>query len=240
MTGAAIALESVKFHYRDNTTVFDMHFDLAVPAGASVAIIGPSGAGKSSLLSLIAGFDRPSSGRILIGDVDVSASGPAERPVSMLFQDHNLFAHLDIWTNVALGLSQRLRLDGAQKSKIAEALHRVGLAALAKRLPGEISGGERQRAALARALVRDRPVMLLDEPFAALGPALRKEMLRLVRDLHRETGVTILMVTHAPEDARAVSEYTAFLDAGRIVAMRPTAELLAASDLPELTDYLGS
>ncbi len=239
MIGAAVALEGVTFRYQDATSVFDMRFDLAVPSGASVAIIGPSGAGKSSLLSLIAGFDRPSRGRISIGGVDVTAAAAAERPVSVLFQDHNLFAHLDVWTNVALGLSPRLRLTETQQTEIADALERVGLTKLKHRRPGDISGGERQRAALARVLVRKRPVLLLDEPFAALGPALRKEMLGLVRDLHRETGVTILMVTHTPEDARAVAELTAFLDAGRIVAMRPTLELLAATDIPQLTEYLG-
>ncbi len=239
MTGAAVDLKSVAFRYRDAAGVFDMHFDLAVPAGALVAVIGPSGAGKSSLLSLIAGFDRAASGQILIGGRDVTSDGPAARPVSMLFQDHNLFAHLDVWTNVALGISPRLRLNAGETSQIAGALDRVGIASLARRLPGEISGGERQRAALARALVRERPVMLLDEPFAALGPALRKEMLGLVATLHRDTGVTILMVTHAPEDARAIADLTAFLDAGRVVAVRPTAELLAATDIPQLTEYLG-
>ena len=239
MTGASVTLDDVTFRYRDGGSVLEMRFDLAVPEGAALAIIGPSGAGKSSLLSLIAGFDRPASGRILIGGVDVTASVPADRPVSMLFQDHNLFAHLDVWTNVALGLSPQLRLSEPQRGDIAVALARVGLTALAKRLPADISGGERQRAALARALVRNRPVLLLDEPFAALGPALRRDMLGLLAELQRETGVTILMVTHAPEDARAAAQLTALLDAGRIVAVRPTAELLAATDIPQLTDYLG-
>ena len=240
MIGAAVALKGVTFRYQDDASVFDMRFDLAVPAGASVAIIGPSGAGKSSLLSLIAGFDRPASGSILIGGVDVTAARPAQRPVSVLFQDHNLFAHLDVWTNVALGLSPSLRFSDPQTLEIDWALDRVGVSALKHRLPGDISGGERQRTALARALVRNRPVLLLDEPFAALGPALRKEMLGLVTQLHRESGVTILMVTHTPEDARAVAELTAFLDAGRVVAMRPTQDLFAATDIPQLTEYLGS
>jgi len=239
MTGASIDLKSVAFRYSDTAGVLDMQFDLAVPAGALLAVIGPSGAGKSSLLSLIAGFDRPASGRILIGGRDVGADSPAHRPVSMLFQDHNLFAHLDLWTNVALGISPRLRLDAAQRAEIAMALERVGLAALARRLPRDVSGGERQRAALARALVRKRPVLLLDEPFAALGPGLRAAMLHLVQALQRETGITIVMVTHAPEDARAIADLTAFLDAGRFAAIRPTAELLAAKDIPQLAEYLG-
>ncbi len=239
MSGAAVELQDVSFAYRDAAGVLDMHFDLSVPAGTVVAIIGPSGAGKSTLLSLIAGFDRPSGGRIVVGGVDVTLDDPANRPVSVLFQDHNLFAHLDVWTNVALGLSPRLRLNAEQKAQIASALERVGLADLQARLPGEISGGERQRAALARVLVRKRPVLLLDEPFAALGPALKAEMLGLIADLNRDTGVTILMVTHTPEDAKAIADLTAFIDTGRVAALRPTAQLFAARDIQALTAYLG-
>ena len=239
MNGAAVELERVVFRYRDQGGEMTMTFDLSVPAGTSLAIIGPSGAGKSTLLSLIAGFDAPASGRIRIGGRDVTAGEPAARPVSMVFQDHNLFAHLDLWTNVALGLSPQLTLDVRQRGAVAASLARVGLAGFETRLPGQLSGGERQRVALARALVRDRPVLLLDEPFAALGPAQRAAMLALVSDLKRETGVTLLIVSHQPDDAKAVAEQTAFLDAGRIVALRPTPELFAARDIPALTAYLG-
>ena len=239
MTGAALELSDVRFHYRDAATELAMQFDLAVPTGAIAAVIGPSGAGKSTLLSLIAGFDTPQSGRILIGGADVTADPPARRPVSMLFQDHNLFSHLDVWTNVALGISPRLALTPAQTELCAGALRRVGLAGFERRLPAQLSGGERSRVALARALVRGRPVLLLDEPFAALGPALRQEMLGLLRECARETGVTMLMVTHLPEDARALADLTAFVDAGRVIACRPTAELFAATDIPALTAYLG-
>lgn len=239
MSGASVELREVGFQYRDAAGALDMSFDLSVPAGSVLAVIGPSGAGKSTLLSLLAGFDRPTSGQVFIAGKDVTAIEPADRPVSMLFQDHNLFGHLDVWSNVALGVSPRLQLNGEQRARTAAALERVGLAGLERRLPGQISGGERQRAALARVLVRDRPVLLLDEPFAALGPAMRSEMLGLLRDLHRETAVTILMVTHSPDDAKAAANLTAFVDAGRIVAISPTKELFAARDIPELTAYLG-
>ena len=240
MSGVPVELEAVVFRYRERGGDMTMTFDLSVPAGSSLAIIGPSGAGKSTLLSLIAGFDRPSAGSVWIDGEDVTRHDPAARPVSMVFQDNNLFAHLDAGTNVALGISPRLRLDERQREMVAAALARVGLAGFASRMPGELSGGERQRVALARALVRDRPVLLLDEPFAALGPGLRKEMLALVGELQRETGATLLMVSHQPDDARAVAERTAFLADGRIVAVRPTAELLAARDIPALTEYLGA
>ena len=239
MSGAALDLNGVTFHYREGASEFAMRFDLAVPAGAIAAVIGPSGAGKSTMLSLIAGFDLPSAGTIRIGGVDVSADPPARRPVSMVFQDHNLFTHLDVWTNVALGLSPHLVLSTDQKQRVTAALQRVGLDGFEHRLPAQLSGGERSRVALARVLVRDRPVLLLDEPFAALGPALRKEMLGLLKDLARETAVTMLMVTHQPEDARFLAGLTAFVDAGQVLALRPTAELFAATDIPALTAYLG-
>lgn len=239
MSGAAIKLEQAAFHYREGGRDNAMLFDLSVAAGASLAIIGPSGAGKSTLLSLIAGFDRPSSGRILIGGQDVTAIEPAARPVSMVFQDNNLFAHLDVWTNVALGLSPKLSLSDGQRANVGAALSRVGLAGFGNRLPGLLSGGERQRVALARALVRQRPVVLLDEPFAALGPAQRAQMIKLLAELHRESGMTLLVVTHQPDDARGLAEKTAFLDGGRIVAVRPTEALLSSRDIPALKEYLG-
>jgi thiamine transport system ATP-binding protein len=216
-----------------------MVFDLQVPQGALLAIIGPSGAGKSTLLSLIAGFDTPLSGRIAIAGADMTGVPPDARPVSMIFQDHNTFAHLDVWQNVALGVSPSLRLSDAGHKSVDEALERVGLGELRGRKPGEVSGGERQRIAIARALVREKPVMLLDEPFAALGPALRRDMLDLVREVQQERGLTVLMVSHQPEDARYAATHTAFVHAGRVLAMRPTRKFFASRDLPELSDYLG-
>lgn len=230
-----IRLDQVAFRHEDMRMLFDATF----PAGSLTAIIGPSGSGKSTLLNLIAGFEAPLSGRILIGADDVTALPPDRRPVSMIFQDHNTFAHLDVWANVALGVSPTLRLDRAQVARVDAALDEVGIAALRTRLPGEISGGERQRVAVARALVRDRPVLLLDEPFAALGPALRRDMLDLVKTMQAERRMTVLMVTHQPEDAIHAASHAAFVEAGRIVALRPTAELFAADDVPGLHAYLG-
>jgi thiamine transport system ATP-binding protein len=231
-----IRLSSVAFRYED----MDMLFDAAFPEASLTAVLGPSGGGKTTLLNLIAGFEAPLSGRITIGGADVTALAPGQRPVSMIFQDNNVFAHLDIRRNVALGLSTSLKLEPAQRKRVDAALAEVGLAELAHRLPGEVSGGERQRVAIARALVRDRPVLLLDEPFAALGPALRRDMLDLVRSMQQARGMTVVMVTHQPEDAEYAATHTAYLEAGRIIALRPTADLFAADDLPGLRAYLGS
>lgn len=214
-------------------------FDLSVPSGVLAALIGASGAGKSTLLALVGGFETPVSGSIRIGGADVTALPAAQRPVTTLFQDHNLFAHLSAAQNVGLGLDPGLRLDAAQKARVADALARVGLAGMDRRLPRELSGGERQRVALARSLVRARPLLLLDEPFAALGPALRRDMLDLVDTLRRETGTTVVMVSHEPADARRVAEITAFMHEGRIVTQGPTAEVLDRPAHPALADYLG-
>ncbi len=230
-----VTLDRVSFRYEE----MDMFFDAAFPPRSLTAVIGPSGSGKSTLLNLIAGFETPLSGRVLIGGADVTVLPPDRRPVSMIFQDNNVFAHLDLWRNVALGISPSLALEPAQRRQVDAALEDVGLGALGRRLPGEVSGGERQRVAVARALLRDRPVLLLDEPFAALGPALRNGMLDLVKAMQQARGLTAIMVTHQPEDAARAASHTAYLENGRIVALRPTAELFAATDIPGLAQYLG-
>jgi thiamine transport system ATP-binding protein len=230
-----IRLDRVTFRYEDML----MEFDLQVEKGEFLGIIGPSGSGKSTLLNLIAGFETPAAGRVLIADRDVTSEPPAARPVSMIFQDNNSFAHLDVWTNVALGISPSLKLDTSQRGRIDAALAATGLEDYARRKPGELSGGERQRIAIARALVRDKPVLLLDEPFTALGPKLRQDMLDLVVELHKSRGLTTLMVSHHPEDARRAAGRTAFIANGHILAIAPTAELFAGTRHREIAEYLG-
>ena len=230
-----ITLRSAAFRYEE----MEMLFDAVFPQASFTAVIGPSGGGKSTLLNLIAGFETPLSGNVLINGQDVTTLPPGRRPVSMIFQDNNVFAHLDLRQNVGLGISPSLSLDAAQAQRVDAALAEVGLSALAHRKPGDVSGGERQRVAIARALVRDRPVLLLDEPFAALGPALRRDMLDLVKAMQQARHMTVVMVTHQPEDAHHAATHTAYLENGRILALRPTADLFAATDLPGLDAYLG-
>ena len=235
MTGAPIQLDSVNFSYGETR----MTFDLSVAGSDIVAVMGPSGSGKSTLLNLIAGFEKPTSGRVLIDGHEVSTLPPAQRPVSMVFQENNLFAHLTVAQNVGLGRSPSLRLNAADHADIAQALERTGLAGKQERLPSELSGGERQRVALSRVLVRNRPVLLLDEPFASLGPALRREMLELVRALHAEHAMTVLMVTHHPEDARALSQNIAFIEQGRITAVADTETMFSANGPESFKAYIG-
>jgi len=228
-------IKGLAFRYEDMA----MRFDLAVEHGAFLSIIGPSGAGKSTLLSLIGGFERLVIGQVLVDGHDITDLPPAKRPCTTLFQDHNLFAHLDVEKNVGLGIDPNLRLTTAQEAEVRQSLADVGLAGMERRLPGQLSGGERQRVAIARCLVRHRPILLLDEPFAAVGPGLRREMLDLVRALRARLGLTVLMVTHDPGDARHAGGRTAFVDAGHVVLVDETESVLA-SPLPEVRAYLGS
>jgi len=236
MSGASIELDNLVFSYGETR----MEFNLSVPASSVIAIMGPSGSGKTTLLNLIAGFEKPVCGKVLIDGRDVTGLEPAERPVSMVFQENNLFAHLSVEDNVGLGRSPSLRLTDADRADIARALAQTGLAGKERRLPSELSGGERQRVALSRVLVRDRPVLLLDEPFASLGPALRREMLALVRQLHFDHGMTILMVTHHPEDAQLIADRIAFIEAGRIVAFEDTTTMFSRAAPDAFRAYIGA
>ena len=216
----------------------EFHYELTVPQGSITALVGPSGGGKSTLLDLVAGFLEPSSGRIIIDGREMGGIAPADRPVTSLFQDHNLFGHLDVFTNVALGIRPNARLDPDECALVSAALERLQIGGLALRKPYELSGGERQRAALARCLVRRRPLLLLDEPFAALGPAMRRDFLDLVDQLRTEQGLTVVLVTHQPEDAARIADRLAVLAGGRIVAVGPRDQIMADPP-PELRDYLG-
>ncbi|TNF21752.1 MAG: ATP-binding cassette domain-containing protein [Rhodobacteraceae bacterium] len=202
------------------------------------ALIGPSGAGKSTLLNMIAGFFAPQRGRILWNGDEIGGQAPARRPVSILFQDNNLFPHLTLAANLALALTTR-RPSSRQLAQVARALEQVGLRGMEPRKPAELSGGQQGRAALARVLLQDRPLMLLDEPFSALGPALRAEMLDLVARLAGEQGIAVIMVSHAPEDARRVADQTALVSEGVLHPPRDTGPLFADPP-PDLRAYLGT
>ncbi len=217
---------------------FTLTADLVIETGARVAVIGPSGAGKSTLLDLIAGFQMPDAGRVLWNGQDLAPFPPGRRPVSLIFQDNNLFPHLTVAQNVGLGLRPDLRLDNDAQRAVRRGLERVGLAGLGGRKPAELSGGQRGRVALARVLLRGRPLLLLDEPFAALGPALRAEMLALVGDLASETGGTVLLVSHDPRDAATVADQAITVFDGRVDPPRDTATLLSDPP-PRLREYLG-
>ena len=217
---------------------FSISANWSLQAAERLALIGPSGAGKSTLLMTIAGFLAPTSGRILWNGADIAAVAPGDRPMTILFQDQNLFPHLTLRQNLGLGIMPNLRLNADHIEQIENALTRVGLAGLGARKPAQLSGGQQGRAALARALLRARPVLLLDEPFAALGPALKADMLDMLDDVASATGAAVLMVTHDPNDAKRFADKTVLVADG--VAHPPVATTeLFTNPPPALSAYLG-
>ncbi len=231
----SITLDHVVLKRGDQTFRFNCH----IGAGRVTAVCGPSGSGKTTLLNLIAGFEQPQQGRIRFGAEDSTALLPGSRPVSLVFQDNNLFAHLDLFTNIGLGISPALRLSAEDRARILASLERTGLGGYQDRLPGTLSGGERQRAAFARALVRDRPFLLLDEPFAALDPGLRASMADLLAALQRETGVTVLLVTHMLSDVERLADRVIFLKDGEICADEARLTFLSRETPEDIAEFLG-
>lgn len=235
----ALHLDKAVFSRND----WSVTLDLELHAGEWLALIGPSGAGKSTLMDMVAGFLPLDGGSLSIAGEDVTSLGPADRPLSIVFQDNNLFPHLTVFKNVALGIAPNRRLTAEERGRIEEGLAVVGLGGKGARKPHELSGGERQRAALARAFLRRQPLLLLDEPFASLGPALRREMMKTLTHLRgefTETPLTILMVTHHPEDARSYADRVAFLDAGRIAHIGQVEAMLGPDAPDAVRRYLGS
>lgn len=203
--------------------------------GERIAVIGPSGAGKSTLLNALAGFVPLQGGAIRWGQARIDALPPGQRPLSVLFQDQNLFPHLTVAQNLGLGLDPALRR--VDWRAVDAALDRVGLAGLGARRPAQLSGGQQGRAALARVLLRARPILLLDEPFAALGPALKADMLDLVAEVAADA--LVLMVTHDPQDACRFAGRCVLVADG--VAAPPVATAaLFADPPPALAAYLGA
>ena len=196
-----------------------MTFDLQVAAGERIAIIGPSGAGKSTLLNLIAGFVLPTQGNIWLNGENHTRSAPYERPVSMLFQENNLFPHLTVQQNLALGLKTSLKLTALEQDQIERVADAVGLTSFLSRLPNSLSGGQKQRVALARCLLRDKPILLLDEPFSALDPELRMDMLNLIDELCHSKNLTLLLVTHQPSELTGKVDRMLRIENGRISAL---------------------
>lgn len=229
-----LTLESLRIVQDD----FTLAADWAVPAGQVTAVMGPSGGGKSTLLQAISGFLPTAAGRVFWDGADLTGLPPRDRPISMLFQDNNLFPHLTAAQNVGLGIRPNLRLDAAQKARVTAALAQVGLAGMENRKPAAMSGGQQSRAALARVLVADRPLVLLDEPFAALGPGQKTEMLALVREVLIGAGQTVVMVTHDPVDARAADHVVVVADG--VAAAPMEAAALFANPPAALREYLGA
>lgn len=195
--------------------------DMSVDSGSLTALLGPSGSGKTTTMKLIAGLIAPDAGDILLGERSVRDLAPERRGVAMVFQNPLLFPHLTVAGNVGFGLRMRGLAADQVASSVATMLDWVRLTGLGNRKPGQLSGGQQQRAALARALILRPDVLLLDEPMSSLDPALRDEMRQLIRDLHRETGITTLVVTHDQTEAVALADTIALLLDGRLAQVGP-------------------
>jgi thiamine transport system ATP-binding protein len=230
-----LVVDDCRLEYPD----FSARYTLKVETGQLCAVVGPSGGGKTTLLHLIAGFERQVSGSLQFSGQDLSPLKPSARPIAMVFQDHNLFPHLTAGENVALGLRPSLRLDDRDRRQVKDALEAVDLRGLADRRPGEMSGGQGQRVALARALVTHKPLLLLDEPFGALDPGLRRSMIRLVDDLRRARNITVVITIHTPEDIVGIADQVAFVAEGQVIATGKPLEVLCPGRDPRIAAFLG-
>lgn len=225
-----LRLEQIELRRDD----FTLSADLTLPEGIT-ALLGPSGAGKSTLLDAIAGFAKPQAGRVVWNEGDITPLVPAKRPCAMLFQDNNLFPHLSVAGNLALACT---KARASENDQIRHALKEVELAGFEDRKPAALSGGQQARVALARALLQDRPLLLLDEAFAALGPALKADMLDLVAEKASARGMHVVMVSHDPQDAARIAHHVCVVANGEVSRPERTDIVLAAPP-KALRDYLG-
>ena len=213
--------------------------DLQMPAGEFFTMVGPSGCGKTTTLRMIAGFERPTSGRIVLDDVDVAQVPPHKRNVNTVFQSYALFPHLDVAGNVAFGLKYKKLTKEEQRKRVAEALALVQLGDFAKRKPAQLSGGQQQRVALARALVLTPQVLLLDEPLGALDARLRKDLQVELKALQAELGITFVFVTHDQEEALTMSDRVAVMSGGRVEQAGTPREIYEEPATEFVADFLG-
>lgn len=208
-----IELKNIKYSYHNEELIYSFN----VAKQERVAILGPSGAGKSTLLNLIAGFICPDSGKIILDNKDVTRFPPNVRPVSTLFQENNLFTHLTVYQNIALGASPSLHLNREQEGALIVLANKVGLSNQLNKFPHQLSVGQKQRVAIVRCLLQKRPILLLDEPFSALDQALRYEILNLIDEITQKYELTLLMVTHNIDDAIHIAPRTLIVKRGHIV-----------------------
>jgi putrescine transport system ATP-binding protein len=232
-----IAFKNVTKRFGDFTAVNDL--SLNIYHREFFALLGASGCGKSTLLRMLAGFEQPSSGEIVLDGTDLSGTPPYKRPVNMMFQSYALFPHMTVEKNIAFGLKQ----DGMSKDEMAERvsqmLKMVKLEQFASRKPNQLSGGQRQRVALARSLAKRPKVLLLDEPLGALDKKLREETQFELMDLQQSLGLTFVVVTHDQEEAMTMADRIAVMSHGKVVQVATPAEIYEAPNSRFVADFIG-
>jgi spermidine/putrescine transport system ATP-binding protein len=233
----SVELERVTKRFGDVTAVRSV--DLIVAAGEFFTLLGPSGCGKTTTLRMVAGFEEPTEGRVLIDGVDVEGVPPFKRPTNTVFQSYALFPHLSVEDNVAFGLRRKGVPKDQVRRRVHEELERVGLAAEAKRKPRQLSGGQQQRVALARALINEPAVLLLDEPLGALDLKLRKGLQVELKRIQREVGITFVYVTHDQEEALTMSDRIAVMNHGVIEQLDPPEEVYERPRTEFVAGFIG-
>jgi len=237
MAGGQVRLIDLVKRFGDVTALAGINLDM--PPGEFFSLLGPSGCGKTTTLRLIAGFERPNEGQILLDGVDMAETPPHKRNVNTVFQNYALFPHLNVFENVAFGLRYKDVTKQEMKRKVGEALALVRLEGFEKRRPSQLSGGQQQRVALARALILNPAVLLLDEPLGALDAKLRKALQIELKALQEEVGITFIYVTHDQEEALTMSDRVAVMSNGRVEQVGPPHEVYEEPDNVYVADFLG-
>ena len=234
----AIALDGVTKRFGDHLAVDDV--TLEIREGEFFSMLGPSGCGKTTSLRMIAGFETPDEGRVLLEGADVTATSANRRPVNMVFQQYALFPHMSVYDNVAFGLRVKRVPKAEHRGRITELLRVVDLVGLENRRPRQLSGGQQQRVALARALVNRPAALLLDEPLGALDVKLRKQMQLELKRIQNELGTTFIYVTHDQEEALAMSDRIAVMNRGTVEQLGPPREIYDRPLTAFVADFIGS
>ncbi len=236
-TSQAVRLERVTKAYGATQVLHGV--DLTIEPGELICLLGPSGCGKTTALRCIAGLETVTSGRVLLGDEDVTGQPVNRRDIGMVFQQYSLFPHLTVAKNVEFGLDMRGVSKPERRVRVGEMLEIVGLSHLAARFPHELSGGQQQRVALARALVTRPRALLLDEPLSALDAKVRVRLREQIRAIQTELGISTVFVTHDQEEALAISDRVAVMDAGRIAQLGTPEELYRRPASAFVADFVG-
>jgi putrescine transport system ATP-binding protein len=232
-----IQFKNVTKRFGDFTAIDDLTIDIF--EREFFALLGPSGCGKTTLMRMLAGFETPSEGTILLSGQDIAPIPPNKRAVNMMFQSYALFPHLSVWENIAFGLKREGMKGDALNSRVDEMLRLTRLERFAKRKPHQISGGQRQRVALARSLAKEPKLLLLDEPLGALDKKLRRDTQFELMDIQEKTGTTFVIVTHDQEEAMTVASRIAVMDEGRMIQVDSPARIYEAPNTVYVADFIG-